>query len=283
MFGEEAVDEFREMGAGFDARSASDDELFTTAVVLTKVESLVAGVKARVLAELDARKACDREKGSPTGAWLADAAGIPKGVARRQVNVARKLRTLPLVDEALLDGRISAYHAGVLADASNPRVADAVADAQEALLGLVEGATFEQWQVEARDLANALDQDGGHDPRSDQAQNRLQVTRTIDDITYVRGQFVGDDGALVRQALATTTDELFRRHAADQAQSPDLPIPGHATLQAEAHVELYRRGLAVDLNSTRAPRPEVTLVAFAGEPERDDAPEPWATSGSQPA
>jgi len=89
-------------------------------------------------AGLDARGSTDREKGSPTGAWLADAAGIPKGVARRQVNVAKKLRVLPLVDAALMDGRISAHHAGVLANASNRRVVNAVAEAQEALLGLVQ-------------------------------------------------------------------------------------------------------------------------------------------------
>ena len=263
---------FREMAAGFDARTASDDELFTAAVVLTKLESLVAGVKGRVLAELDARGSCDREKGSPTGAWLADAAGIPKRVARRQVKVARKLRALPLVDEAVLDGRITMHHAEVLASACNRRVADVVAEAQDTLLGLVEGATFEQWQAEVRDLVNAIDQDGGHDPGDDEAENRLHVDRTIDDITIVNGQFVGADAAVIRQATDTVADELFRRYKADHDLCPDLAVPERPELLAEAWVEMARRALAVDLHSTKAPRPDVTVIVRAGEPDDTTGP-----------
>ena len=95
VFDEVVVSELGKEIAGFDARTASDDELCSAAVTLAELSSSVTTGLRHVLAELDARGVTDREDGLATGSWLAREAKVPKGWARREVNVARKLRRWP--------------------------------------------------------------------------------------------------------------------------------------------------------------------------------------------
>ena len=113
----------------------------------------------------------------------------------------------------------------------------------------------------------ALDDDGAFDPNEDLARNQLHLVDTIDGITFVDGQLVGEHALTVTQALNAKADELFRRFAADHERCPDLAVPDRKTLLALALVELCRAGFAVDLDTTRPPRPEVTLVVGADEPD----------------
>jgi hypothetical protein len=207
-----------------------------------------------------------------TGAWLAREAGLPKAVARRAVKVARKLRVLSEVDDALSAGRITTAHAGVMVDACNPRVTDAVVGLQSTFLGLIAGASFEQWQTEVRDLVSVLDEDGGHDPDRDVARNRLHMARTFDGVVRLDGVFVGTLAETVVAGIEAMTDEQFKVHSRDQGESPDLVVPERSNLRALGLVELIRRGAAVDVHTSRRPRPEVTLIVNAGDPGKVTGP-----------
>ena len=253
--------------AGLDARAASDDELCSAAVTLAELSSSVTTGLRHVLAELDARGVTDREDGLATGSWLAREAKVPKGWARREVNVARKLRTLADVDDAAVDGRITAHHAAVLADAYTSRVADSLVGLQAELIAEAGELGFEPWRALVRSTAALLDDDGAFDPDEDLARNQLHLVDTIDGITFVDGQLVGEHALTVTQALNAKADELFRRFSADHERCPDLAVPDRKTLLALALVELCRAGFAVDINTTRPPRPEVTLIVGADEPD----------------
>ena len=65
------MDEIERVLAGVDAGAAPDGSLCAAAVVLARLESLVAAVKGLVLAELDARRVCETDFGLTTGSWLA--------------------------------------------------------------------------------------------------------------------------------------------------------------------------------------------------------------------
>jgi putative intracellular protease/amidase len=69
----------------------------------------------------------------------------------------------------------------------------------------------------------------------------------------------------VQEAIEARADELFRRYTADRETCADVEVPGRATLRAFALAELCRAGGAVDVASTRPPRPEMTLVMTADE------------------
>jgi hypothetical protein len=266
MFDEVEVLEVGGKIAGFDASCASRGDLCSAAVALARLQSQVGVALAHVLAGLDARSVTDADFGMTTATWLAREAGIPATVARRHLKTGKVLRALPVLDEAVVGGTVSVHHALAVADASNPRVAEVVAGMQAELVDLARGAVFEAWRNDVRMLIALADEDGGHDPHQDLTTNRLEVAETIDGLTHLSGELTGEHGLTVRHAIDTKADELFHRFRSDHQHCPDIEVPGLATLRALALTELVRAGGAVDMHSTRPPRPEVTIVVRAEEP-----------------
>ena len=254
--------------AVWDASRASDDELLRRAVALEQVRRLLDAGSCHVLAELDRRGTTDERSGLRTGTWLAREAGLPHGVATARTRTARALAdTLPEVDAALTRGEIGIDHARVLAGACNPRIAEEFARCAGLLADGSHGVLFERWRAEVQGVADQLDADGGHDPSDDLARNRLSVGSTIDETTVVKGQVTGVGGLCVEQTINALADELFHQFQRDRAVDPDLPMPNRATLRALALVEACRRAQAVDVDATRGPATDITLVINAGEPE----------------
>ena len=103
-------------------------------------------------------------------------------------------------------------------------------------------------------------------PRRDLPEPRLSAQR-VGDVTTLRGQLSGDGAHIAESALDQIADELFRRYTRDVGLTGE-PVPRRPQLLAEAFVELCRRGLAVDVGGTRAPRAEATVVVNAAEPDR---------------
>jgi hypothetical protein len=237
------------------------------AVVLARLLSLLTIALAHVLCELDARGVTETENGLTASSWLAREAAIPGRVARRHLVTGRVLRDLPVIHDAAADGVISADHVAAIADVRNPRVADALVGLQPEIVALAEGAIFEAWRADVRMLVALADEDGGHDPARDLATNKLSIAETLDGIVHLSGQLIGEHALTVKHAIDTKADDLFRRFAADNEQCPDIEVPQRATLRALALADLLRAGGAVDLMATRPPRPEVTLVVRADEPD----------------
>jgi hypothetical protein len=253
------------------AAAAADPERLTSrALELERRRVALEAEEAVVLAELDARGTTLAEHGHHTAAWLAHEASLPAGVAKVRLGVARKLRSLlPAVLDALTSGRIGWEHARVIVDAANPRIADIVADNQELLLSLADRCRFEQWQAEVRGLARMWDQDGGYDPDEDPDNDRLTYGRTLDGLLTLAVTLTGDSAEVVEQAIEAKTDELFRRAVAEEQQFPELAVPSRRTLRAQAFTELIRQALGVDLDASRGPKVEATLVIDASDPLRD--------------
>ncbi len=222
---------------------------------------------AVVLAELEARAACDREYGLTTGGWLAREAHLPFAVSKARVTVAAKLRThFGEVLDALTAGTISWEHARVIVEVANPRIIDIVAANQEMILGLADRCRFEHWRAEVRALARLWDQDGSYDPNEDPAKNRLSYGTTIDGLTTLAATLTGENAEVVTQAIEAKADELHRRAVADRAACSDLEIPSRSTLRALALTELIRQALGIDLDRTKGPITEVTMVIKADDP-----------------
>jgi hypothetical protein len=244
----------------------SDEDLHESALVLSRLISHAEAERALLLAELDRRGACEAEVGLTAASWLAREAGLPRAAARRELETGRVLRDLPVITEAVAAGDLSTAHARVLAGAMNPRVADAVAALQPELIVLAQRATFERWRSEVNGIVALLDQDGGHDPTADEARNQVHLSPSPDGMLHLTGQLLGETALGVHEAIEAKADELFHRYRSDHRTGPDVEIPGRATLLAFALADLLRAGGAVELASTRPPRPEVTLVIEADEP-----------------
>jgi hypothetical protein len=255
----ETVDRCRKAALA-DVALASNDELRELVGLVEAGRSALDALEGHCLAELDARDACDLDLGLPTISWLTWHRRVPRREAALRVKVANTLRReLCEVDAALGEGRISFEHARVLADAANPRVADAIASVQAHLVEAAEHAPFEIWRREVRGLVELLDQDGGHDPHEDLCRNRLHLDN-VQDTTVVRGELFGETALVVHQALEAMTDTLFRRYRRDHEACPDLVIPPRSVLRALALAELVRRGLATDPSTSTGPVADVTVV-----------------------
>jgi hypothetical protein len=269
MFDGVALVEQGRKAAGADASLLSRDELTAGVLALEEARRLVDAAEGHLLAELERQAVCEAEFGLSSGGWLAREAMLPSGVARTRVKVGVALSgRFAGVDQALVEGRVSWEHARVIVAAANPRIVDKIAAVQHELVAAAAGTMFERWRREVAGLADLLDQDGSHDPDDGLSRNRLLLSGTFGDTTEITGRLVGEHGLVARQAIDAMADELFRAFCADRAICPELDLPDRATLRALAFVELCRRGQACDVDSTKAPRPDVTLAVNALHPHR---------------
>jgi hypothetical protein len=263
-----------EWTARLDAPSADDDELMDAALLIERARRTLDAASARVLGELDARGTTDLREGMRTPRWLAHHAGLSAATASARVKVGRVLRrTLAGVAPLFDRGELGFDHAKALADACNPRIADEFGPVAQIFAETTRGIVFEQWRAELHAAAQLLDADGAHDPADDLARNRLTKADTIDETYLLTAQLVGADGLLVHQTIDSVADELFRRFSVDeQLSTVDLRTPARTTLEALALVEICRRAMATDLDATRGPLTDVTLVVNAEQPDAAHTP-----------
>jgi len=269
VFGTDQLVEVSRQLAQVDVAGLSNDELRDLVVQRATAQRMQDAFDSHMLAELDARGACDTDLGLKTGPWLARETKVRPGVAKARVTVANQLRRhLPLVAAALAAGEISFDHAQALAAAANPRVVDQIAAVQEALIAATRLATFEAWQRHLRSLVELLDQDGAHDPDRELARNTLTITKTTDGETHFKGLFTGDFAAVFAHAVEQKADEIFRRLTRDAERCPgELVVPPRATLQAMALIELVGDGLRTDPTKHEPPRTEMIVTIRGDDPD----------------
>jgi hypothetical protein len=261
-----------ETAAGFDVSGVDGAELRAMLGSVSSMRRHLDALEAHALAALHDSEVTDRAEGLATSTWLGREAGVPATVAKQRLHVATQLqRVLPAVDAALSSGAVSWEHARVLAEATNDRNAEAMAAASPRFIDLACSMVFAEWRRRVLASAALMDPDGSHDP-NDVSRNRLTLSAS-DRFMLLRGELTGDDALLVETAVNQVADELFRQAVRDHnASGGELPVPDRATLRASALVELCRRGLAVDLHSSKPPVTELTLHAHpistdgAGDP-----------------
>ena len=255
-----------EASARVDVVGADVTVLHDLVLEVERARQLLDATCAHALAELDDRDGLDKAMGISTSRWLAREAGLPSGVARQRLAVARKLRDqLPEVDEALVDGRISWDHARVIADAVNERNIGLMKPLLGEVIESAESTLFGRWRRDTQVLAQLLDADGSHDPAGDLARNVLKLSES-DDLSLIRAELTGEHAVTVSHALNSVADQLFLRWSHDCCANPELTMPTRPMLLAQALVELARRAQAVPVGDSRPPRVEVTLVMRADDP-----------------
>jgi hypothetical protein len=203
-----------------------------------------------------------------TAPWLAREAGLARRVAKARLTVGKALRsTLTATDEALMDGRISFDHAEVLAHAAaHPRVGDLFVDLQGELIAAAEGVIFERWRSEVRAMIELLDQDG---PEPDDVErNQASMSETMDGTLHLSATFVAEHALATRCAIDRRSDELFRWYVEQHKICADIEVPSRKALRALAIAELLRQAGAVDVNSSKPPKPECKFIIRADNPNQ---------------
>jgi hypothetical protein len=246
-----------------DVRSMSDDELLTGIGAIERTRRQLDAAEAHALAELQTRGVTDDRRGLRTGQWVALETHDPIPRAVRRVSLSVRLRDeFPIIDQALVDGRICWVHAQVLVGACNERIIKNYTLKLPRLIGLVEEQAFTPWQREGARVAARLDFDGGYRPDADPEGSKLFLDRLSgDDLTLLRGLFTGASGSMVAQIIEERADQLWRRFRHDHTTTNGaIKIPSRPVLRAMALEELLLEARAADPTKTKSPVTDLTVV-----------------------
>ncbi len=204
-----------------DAGGCSDQDLVNAVAAVMQAEEVLAGVRLRLLAEVDARELAEVLGTASTAAWLTSSGRVGAGVARRMVATAQALVELPHTAHELSVGEISEAHA------------TAVVGAMGAIDGACPGLPAEgRVRAEARLVDTAMSDTPAAVGRcgqelllalappemdataaEDATRNRLDLGRTRNGRTLLRGDFDKETAEKLHTALSPLTNPPPRRTA----------------------------------------------------------------------
>ena len=166
-------------------------------------------------------------------AWLSWRVGLDLGAARDKVRVARALKTLPRLADALARGELSYAKVRAVTRVATP-------ETEERLLKVARAGTAAHverivrgWRIMDR-KAEARESARQHKSRG------LEVYQDDDGMMVVRGRLAPEVGALLLRALAAARETLYQLARADAPPEPrnhpqaDPPSPGQQRADALA-------------------------------------------------
>src|SRR5438270_8751412 len=178
--------------------------------------------------------------------WLAGACKLPITETGRQISNGRALRNMPLVEEAWLDGDISAVHVGVLAGACSEARRETFSRDEKILVDDAKYMRFRDFWRAVRYWEQLADPDGVEDEAEDEHSRReLYFSESFRGTWMGKMRFDPISGTIVNNELKRLEEQLFE---ADWA---------------EARSRLGDRAMAADLKRTPAQRRADALVQMA--------------------
>jgi hypothetical protein len=179
------------------------------------------------------------------------------GAAHADLNLAAKLRELPLVSEALAAGEISRQHASVIAGAYTPERADVIRALEPMFVDAARSLTPGELRPLIDRVADALDgDDGAGRANAQHERRRLHVSRTLGGMVALDGLFDPESGEILIGAL-----DAMKSFATGDPRTP-------AQRRADALIDLARNGAAhAHKGSGRHPRADVTVCIDLAEIE----------------
>ena len=225
-------------------------ELGALSVELTESRRQLDGVIAAVVAEA-ARAGVPASVGQRTMAqYIASRTHERPAVIRADERVGRWVSSLRLIEEAMLDGRLSRQHTDHLRRLENIRVAMAMRRDQHLFVEWARDLEWKSFENACAYWLKVNDQDGP-EPDDEEAVNTFNVRRLPDG--RVRGTFDLDPvtGEIVMQQIGVEENALFNE---DQENGIPRTVPQR---RAKAFANLVRRGAN---RSTESAKPLIHVV-----------------------
>jgi Domain of unknown function (DUF222) len=180
------------------------------------------------------------------------------GSARRSVELARKLESLPLVADAFAAGEITRPHAEVIASAYTPEREAMIANIEPQLVDMARIAVPVELRKAVDRMVEAFDGDGGAtSDAAEYAKNHLTFDKTFNGRFEPHGSVDAESGEIISAALEAEMATLRQRNDA---------CPG-PKLRAEALTSICRWYLAHHDNGRprRRGQPHLGIVADLSE------------------
>jgi Domain of unknown function (DUF222) len=207
-----ALDEFEREDLRVAADAAIEDDLHE----LTRAAARIDVERSRRLAEIERRGSFRRDGSLSITSWLIAHGDVAPGAAAQQVRIARFLRDLPAVAEALIAGELSPSAVAVLSSARSMD-ADAFARSETMLLDAARSLPIRQLTraiAHWRQLVEAdRDVDGRFEART------LHVSPTIGGMVRIDGDLDPETSLSLLSALSSVMD-AWARGSGDDARTP---------------------------------------------------------------
>ena len=224
-----------ELETAIDKVAASESALDVERIC--RLSERVEFLKLRAIRDYDRSGAWQADGFVSTASALRSKCRMPHEIARRAIDLGRKLESLPLVADAFASGEISRDHAQIIAAAHTPERATMIEDIEGQLVDVARLTHPAKLRDAVKRITDAFDGDGGAASDADHyARNRLHNSKTLDGRVVLDGSLDKESGEIVMTAIDAMQAQLRR----DGDQRP------RSAKQAEALTEICRQSLARD-------------------------------------
>ena len=253
-----------ELTAADSSELGDADSMLALHRELARLEAVV----TRAAAAFDASRDWELDGSRSASAWLATRCSLPRQTARRRVSLGRKLRHLPVCEEAWLEGDVTGSHVAAIAAIRRTDTEAALARDEKLLVDNARNLRFEAFVRTLAYWEQLADPDGS-DEREAARTGRRDVYLTESFAGMWLGKMTLDpiSGAIVGGELERREDALFEKDwAAARARLGREPTiadldrtPGQR--RADALVEMATRSASLPPTSKR---PAPLFSVFVG-------------------
>ena len=179
--------------------------------------------------------------------WLNWRTGLTLGAAREKVRVARALAELPRVSAAMGRGQVSYSKVRAITRVATP-------ETEERLLDFALAGTAAHVERLVRAWRRVDGQQEADDDRRRHAGRYLRTWTDDDGMLVVRGRLTPEAGAVLRRALESAEDRLYREAPEDDTdhKSESVAATEAGRRRADALVAVAESALAADLDTGAA-------------------------------
>ena len=187
-----------------------------------------------------------------TGSWLALHTTSRVTEGHRDVALARKLRLMPAVVEAMREGVVSFSQARILTRAVNPRTIEIIADHEEILVANAAGLNAAQTEFLVSYWLRGADPDGTkRKDESGEEARRLALRETLPGEWWLDGHCTAQQAEILNTAVEALVSMWLRDNDDDRTISQ---------MRMDALVEVCRQWLTFgDTPAVRDERPHVNI------------------------
>ena len=142
--------------------------------------------------------------------WLADRCGRTHQDAASAIRLSTRLARTSMVQERLVDGRLSLGQAKVIASACTDRVADLFDDFEPHAVGAAERLHTDDLATVMRRWSRQADEETAkHDDRAVEAKRELFLSPVGDQEWAINGALTAEQGAVLNEALLAAMEQDF--------------------------------------------------------------------------